>query len=162
MRRAILALVAALLLAGVLAPAGPARAVLPSEQLRDPKLEARARAIGAQLRCLVCQNQSIDDSDAPLAADLRVIIRERLTAGDSDRQAIDFVVQRYGHFVLLDPPFEPQTLLLWLGPAIILVGGGVWVALLTRKTAAVAPTAAELTAEERRQLERRLQDTAVR
>jgi cytochrome c-type biogenesis protein CcmH len=108
----------------------------------------------------VCQNQSIDDSDAPLAGDLRVIIRERLTAGDSDKQAIDFVVQRYGHFVLLNPPFEPQTVLLWLGPAIILVGGGIWVALLTRRARAVAAAPApELTAEERRQLMIRLQDT---
>ncbi len=163
MRGSLPSLIAALALVGAvlagLVPAGPARAVLPSEQLRDAKLEARARAIGAQLRCLVCQNQSIDDSDAPLAGDLRVIIRERLTAGDSDKQAIDFVVQRYGHFVLLNPPFEPQTLLLWLGPAIVLVGGGVWVALLTRRARGADPSTPELTAEERQQLLRRLQDT---
>ena len=94
------------------------------EQLADPKLEARARHIGAELRCLVCQNQSIDDSDATLASDLRIILRERLRAGDTDQQAIDFIVERYGHYVLLNPPFEPETVLLWLGPALVLLGGG--------------------------------------
>jgi cytochrome c-type biogenesis protein CcmH len=150
MRRAALALLAVLVLAG------PARAVLPSEQLSDPKLEARARAIGAQLRCLVCQNQSIDDSDAPLAGDLRVILRERLRAGDTDKQAIDFIVERYGHFVLLSPPFEPETLLLWLGPALVLLGGGVWVAMLVRGKSPAAAPPASLTPEEREQLRRRL------
>jgi cytochrome c-type biogenesis protein CcmH len=136
--------------------AGPAMAVLPSEQLKDPALEARARRIGSQLRCLVCQNQSIDDSDAPLAGDLRVIIRERLVAGDTDRQAMDFVVQRYGRFVLLKPPFEPGTWLLWLGPALVLVGGGVWVAMMTRKTNAPLDMTTSLTQEEREQLRIRL------
>jgi cytochrome c-type biogenesis protein CcmH len=151
-RRATLAVGAA----AILALAGPALAVLPGEQLRDPRLEARARAISAQLRCLVCQNQSIDDSDAPLAGDLRVIIRERLSAGDTDRQAIDFVVARYGHFVLLNPPFESQTLLLWLGPALALAIGGVWVARQARGAAAVAEPPPALTAEERSELRRRL------
>ncbi|HLZ85521.1 MAG TPA: cytochrome c-type biogenesis protein [Caulobacteraceae bacterium] len=136
--------------------AGPARAVLPGEQLADPKLEARARHIGAQLRCLVCQNQSIDDSDATLASDLRIILRERLMAGDSDRQAIDFVVRRYGHYVLLNPPFEPETLLLWLGPGLVLAAGGVWVALMARGRSGAVDAASPLTAEEREQLARRL------
>jgi cytochrome c-type biogenesis protein CcmH len=150
MKRAVVALLA------LLALAGPARAVLPGEQLADPKLEARARHIGAQLRCLVCQNQSIDDSDAALASDLRVILRERLRAGDSDRQAIDFIVKRYGHYVLLNPPFEPETLLLWLGPALVLAAGGVWVALMARGRAGAIEAAAPLTPEEREQLARRL------
>jgi cytochrome c-type biogenesis protein CcmH len=147
---------AAIALLAVLALAGPARAVLPGEQLADPRLEARARAIGAQLRCLVCQNQSIDDSDAALASDLRVILRERLLAGDTDRQAIDFIVKRYGHYVLLNPPFEAETLLLWLGPALVLAAGGVWVALMARGRAGAVAPAAPLTPEEREQLARRL------
>jgi cytochrome c-type biogenesis protein CcmH len=145
------------MLALALALAGPAHAVLPQEQLADPKLEARARRIGQELRCLVCQNQSIDDSDALLAGDIRVILRERLKAGDTDRQAIDFVVKRYGHFVLLRPPFEPETLLLWLGPALILMAGGAWVASLTRRSAPVAVAeSAALTPEEREALRQRL------
>ena len=146
----------AIALLALLALAGPARAVLPGEQLADPRLEARARHIGAQLRCLVCQNQSIDDSDATLAGDLRIILRERLMAGDSDRQAIDFIVKRYGHYVLLNPPFEPETLMLWLGPALVLLGGGVWVAMMARGRTAAIETTAPLTPEEREQLSRRL------
>ena len=143
-------------LAVALVLSGPARAVLPQEQLADPKLEARARAIGTQLRCLVCQNQSIDDSDAELASDIRVILRERLKAGDTDRQAIDYIVARYGHYVLLKPPFEGETLILWLGPALVLLVGGVWIALQLRRspTAPIAP--GPLTAEEREELARRL------
>jgi cytochrome c-type biogenesis protein CcmH len=153
MKRALMVLFA------VAALAGPARAVLPGEQLSDAKLEARARAIGGQLRCLVCQNESIDDSDAVLASDLRIIIRERLLAGDSDRQAIDFIVQRYGHYVLLKPPFEMETLLLWLGPGLMLVAGAVVVILRARKgPAPIEPTPA-LTADERAQLLRRLDGT---
>jgi cytochrome c-type biogenesis protein CcmH len=148
MRPLFLAVLAALVFAA------PARAVLPSEQLADPRLEARARAISAELRCLVCQNQSIDDSDAVLAGDLRVILRERLLAGDSDKQAIDFIVQRYGNFVLLNPPFEPQTLLLWLGPALVLLAGGVWVWRLVGKGAPAGQP--PLTPEEQDQLVRRL------
>jgi len=147
---------AAALLLAILALAGPAGAVLPGEQLKDPRLEARARAIGARLRCLVCQNQSIDDSDAPLAGDLRVILRERLTAGDTDRQATDYIVARYGHFVLLDPPFEGQTLLLWLGPALFLLVGGVWAARLARARDPGGEPPPPLTAEEREALSRRL------
>src|SRR4051812_49986345 len=95
---------------------GLALAVQPDEVLSDPVLEARARALSRELRCMVCQNQSIDDSDAPLARDLRVLVRERLQAGDSDRQVIDFLVSRYGEFVLLKPRFSLHTALLWLGP----------------------------------------------
>ena len=100
----------------------PALAVTPQEILPDKALEKRARDISAELRCLVCQNQSIDDSDAPLAHDLRVLVRERLKAGDSDAQVLDFVVARYGEFVLLRPPFSMATLLLWLMPLIALAG----------------------------------------
>ena len=118
--------------AAVLALAGPARAVTPDEQLQDPKLEARARALSQELRCLVCQNQSIDDSAAPLAHDLRVILRERLAAGDSDAQAKAYLVRRYGDFVLLRPPFQADTWALWLGPLGVLLLGGVGVALYMR------------------------------
>lgn len=114
--------------------AAPAFAVLPSEQLADPKLEARARAISQELRCVVCQNQSIDDSDAPLAHDLRVIVRERLKAGDSDEAVKSWLVRRYGAYVLLKPPLEPATLLLWFGPLLVLLAGaaGAGVYLLRR------------------------------
>ena len=113
----------ALLALGALLLAGEARAVLPDEQLANPKLEARARAIGGELRCVVCQNQTIDDSDAGLARDLRIILRQRLVAGDSDKQAIAFIVRRYGTFVLLKPPLQFDTILLWgLPPAALLAG----------------------------------------
>ncbi len=103
-----------------LATAGPGFAVQPGEILPDAAMEQRARAISSELRCLVCQNQSIDDSDAPLAKDLRVLVRERLVAGDSDRAVRDFVVARYGDFVLLRPPLNAHTLLLWGAPFAIL------------------------------------------
>jgi cytochrome c-type biogenesis protein CcmH len=96
----------------------------PSERLADPVLERRAEAIGRELRCLVCQNESIEESDAGLAHDLRLLIRRRLAAGNSDQQVLDYIVSRYGIFVLLDPPFEPATYLLWLTPPLILVGAG--------------------------------------
>jgi cytochrome c-type biogenesis protein CcmH len=103
----------------------PARAVQPDEVLSDPALESRARALSEGLRCLVCQNQSIDDSNAPLARDLRILIRERLKAGDSDEEAVAFVVARYGDFVLLRPRFMPETWILWIGPfALLLIAGG--------------------------------------
>ncbi|MDX2027390.1 MAG: cytochrome c-type biogenesis protein [Alphaproteobacteria bacterium] len=98
-----------------------AHAVQPDEMLKDPALEARARVISKDMRCLVCQNQSIDDSDAPLARDLRVLLRQRLTAGDTDAQARAHIVQRYGDYVLLTPPFKPATSLLWLGPGFFLL-----------------------------------------
>jgi len=125
----------ALIAVAVAALAGPARAVTPDEQLADPKLEARARTISQELRCVVCQNQSIDDSAAPLAHDLRVILRERLAAGDSDRQAIDYLVARYGDFVLLRPPFQPDTWALWLSPLAVLLVGAAGVALYMRARA---------------------------
>jgi cytochrome c-type biogenesis protein CcmH len=106
-----------------LAIASPAFAVQPGEIMKDPALEARARALSRDLRCMVCQNQSIDDSDAPLARDLRLLVRERIAAGDTDKQVIDFLVARYGAFVLLKPPFEMQTLLLWLLPPALLLAG---------------------------------------
>jgi cytochrome c-type biogenesis protein CcmH len=109
------------LLALVLFAATPALAVQPDEVLSDAALEARARALSAGLRCLVCQNQSIDDSNAPLARDLRLLVRERLTAGDSDEEVRDFVVARYGEFVLLRPPFSWSTVILWLTPVILIV-----------------------------------------
>jgi cytochrome c-type biogenesis protein CcmH len=100
-----------------------ALSVQPDEMLKDPVLEARARDLSRELRCMVCQNQSIDDSEAPLARDLRILVRERLTKGDSDRQVLDFLVSRYGAFVLLKPPLERHTLLLWgLPPAALLAG----------------------------------------
>lgn len=119
-----------LMLAAALAIAAsaPVFAVNPDEILADPVLETRARDISANLRCLVCQNQSIDDSDADLARDLRIIVRERLTAGDSDAEVLQYVVDRYGEFVLLNPVVAPHTLVLWLAaPAMLLVGGiAIW------------------------------------
>ena len=116
----------------------------PDEILPDPQLEARARGLSHQLRCMVCQNQSIDDSDAPLAHDLRVLVRERLKAGDSDPQVIDFLVARYGEFVLLKPRFEWQTAPLWLAPIGLLVVGGLTlvVALRRRRDGAAKPESA--------------------
>lgn len=107
----------------VLLAATPAWAVQPDEVMSDSVLEARARVLSKELRCMVCQNQSIDDSDAPLARDLRLLVRERLKDGDSDRQVIDFLVARYGEFVLLKPRLSLHTALLWLGPPATLIGG---------------------------------------
>ena len=117
----------------ILALSGPAWAVQPDEILPDVKLEQRARNISANLRCLVCQNQSIDDSDASLAKDLRVLVRDRLKAGDSDQQVKHFLVARYGNFILLKPPFEWDTLLLWLSPFAILALGAAAVLAARRK-----------------------------
>jgi cytochrome c-type biogenesis protein CcmH len=111
----------------------PALAVEPDEILPDPAQEARAREIGRELRCLVCQNQSIDDSNAPLARDLRILVRQRIAAGDSDSDVIDFVVERYGDFVRLKPPFDARTWALWLGPPILLVIAGVAVFVRNRR-----------------------------
>lgn len=128
----------ALLLALVPVLAG---AVEPRERLADPALEARARALSGQLRCLVCQNESIDESNAALAHDLRVLLRQRLLAGDSDAAATQYLVDRYGSFVLLKPPFEPATLLLWATPALLLAAGGAGTLLWLRRRphAAAAP-----------------------
>jgi cytochrome c-type biogenesis protein CcmH len=127
-------------------------AVEPGEMLGDPALEARARDLSKGLRCLVCQNESIDDSGAELAHDLRVLVRERLKAGDSDAQVVEYLVKRYGDFVLLKPPVAPRTWLLWFGPAAILVIGGGTALLMMRRRSRAAP--APLTAEERRTLDR--------
>jgi len=118
---------------------GVAQAVEPDERLDDPVLEERARDISQHLRCVVCQNQSIDDSTAPLARDLRIIIRERLAAGDSNDEVIQFVTARYGDFVLLKPPFKGQTYLLWFGPFLILIIGGVLVYYYYRKVLQAVP-----------------------
>ena len=118
----------ALAAAALLLGAVTALAVQPDEVLADPALEARARAISAELRCMVCQNQSIDDSDAELARDLRVLVRERLAGGDSDAEVVDFVVSRYGEFVLLKPRFNARNALLWSAPALILAVGGIFIA----------------------------------
>lgn len=132
----------------------PVWAVQPDEVLADPTLEARARALSKELRCLVCQNQSIDDSAAPLARDLRLLVRERLTDGDSDQQVLNFLVARYGEFVLLKPRFGWDTALLWLGPPGALIGGALllfWVARgRTRATAAAGGRDALTPAEEAR------------
>jgi cytochrome c-type biogenesis protein CcmH len=110
-----------------------AAAMQPDEQLADPALETRAREISAGLRCLVCQNQSIDDSNAPLARDLRILVRERIEAGDSDEEVSDYLVARYGDFILLRPRFEASTLLLWLTPVLVLLGGGAVAAVRLRR-----------------------------
>jgi cytochrome c-type biogenesis protein CcmH len=125
--------IAALLaLLGSLVLASPAFAVLPNEMLADPSLEARARTISEELRCMVCQNQSIDDSDADLAHDLRVLVRERIKAGDNDQQVIDYIVARYGEFVLLKPRFSLKNALLWGTPAILLAVGAIFVVFAAR------------------------------
>jgi cytochrome c-type biogenesis protein CcmH len=141
----------------VLALAGAARAVEPSERLADPALEARARAISGELRCLVCQNESIDDSAADLAHDLRVLLRERLKAGDSDQQAIAYITARYGQFVLLKPPVEPATYALWFGPPALLALAVLAIALRLKRRRAQAPPA-PLSEEERRRLARLLSE----
>jgi cytochrome c-type biogenesis protein CcmH len=134
-------------------------AVEPAEVLADPALEARAREIGRDLRCLVCQNQSIDDSDADLARDLRVLVRERLQAGDSDRQVIDYVVSRYGDFVLLRPPLKPSTYVLWFGPALILGLAVVAIVFYYRRVnSKVRSAAAPLSSTDEERLARLLED----
>ena len=126
-------------------------AVTPDEMLKDPALEARARNLSQELRCMVCQNQSIDDSEAPLAHDLRVLVRDRLKAGDSDRQVLDYLVARYGAFVLLKPPLEFSTLLLWGLPPLALLAGlaGLFIALRRRRATSAEPQALSV-AEHRR------------
>ena len=148
-----------LLMLATLFVAGTAGAVLPDEQLADPALEARARTISKQLRCVVCQNQSIDDSDAPLARDLRVIVREQLSAGKSDEQTMDFLVARYGHFVLLKPPFEPATWALWLMPLFVLLAGGIGVARYLGGRQRMAAAGDDLTADERARVDALLRDS---
>ena len=145
-----------LAIACVLAALGfsAAHAVLPDEIMSDPAREARARNLSRELRCMVCQNQSIDDSEAPLARDLRVLVRERIAAGDSDTQVVDFLVARYGEFVLLKPRFERQTLLLWLVPPLLLIGGGLalWLHIRRRVGSESADAVPPLTADEEARL----------
>jgi cytochrome c-type biogenesis protein CcmH len=141
---------------------GPALAVQPDEILKDPALESRARTLSQELRCMVCQKQSIDDSDAPLAKDLRVLVRERLTAGDSDTQVIDFLVSRYGEFVLLKPRFSMHTLLLWLAPfAAVIIGGWGLIAFMRRRTSKADASAQEqLTPAEQARVAELLKESA--
>jgi len=131
-----------------------AHAVQPDEIMSDPAKEARARNLSRELRCMVCQNQSIDDSEAPLARDLRLLVRERIAAGDGDAQVIDFLVARYGEFVLLKPRFEQQTLLLWLLPPLVLLGGGLALWMCARRRSKGGPDVAPaaLTADEQARL----------
>jgi cytochrome c-type biogenesis protein CcmH len=131
-----------------------AMAVQPDEILSDSTLETRARALSKELRCMVCQNQSIDDSDAPLARDLRILVRERLQAGDTDQQVVDFLIARYGEFVLLRPQFSPRTAVLWLTPLGVLVIGALGLAMVSRRR---APSEANLTPQEQARLAEILQ-----
>jgi cytochrome c-type biogenesis protein CcmH len=140
-----------LLLALLLSPL-PAFAVNPDEVLPDPGLEARARTISAELRCMVCQNQSIDDSNADLARDLRLLVRQRLVDGDSDRQVLDYIVSRYGEFVLLKPRFSEKTWLLWGAPVALFVVGGISLVVFARRRSG-KPTGTRLTAEEETRLD---------
>ena len=147
-----------LVLAIYLLASFPAQAVQPDEVLQDPALEARARTISEGLRCLVCQNQSIDDSNAPLAKDLRLLVRERLKAGDSDQEIVDFIVARYGEFVLLKPRLLPHTVFLWFATPAVFAAALVliWVAYRRRQAAAQGP--APLNATEKRRLKRLLDE----
>jgi cytochrome c-type biogenesis protein CcmH len=136
----------------LLTTAASALAVTPDEMLKDPALEARARHLSQELRCMVCQNQSIDDSEAPLAHDLRVLVRDRLSAGDSDGQVLDYLVARYGEFVLLKPRFESRTLLLWGLPPLTLLAGLVGLVLALRRRRSVSTEPEALSASEQRRL----------
>ena len=147
-----------LLLGCALLLAAPAGAIQPDEVLADPAMEARAREIGRELRCLVCQNQSIDDSDADLARDLRIMVRSRLKAGDSDRQVIDYIVSRYGDFVLLRPPVKPETWALWFGPAAIGGLGALALYLYFRRRARTGGETAPLSEAEEQRIARMLED----
>ena len=131
--------------------AGAALAVKPDEVLADPALEARARALSEGLRCMVCQNQAIDESDADLARDLRILVRRRLVAGDTDQQVMDYIVSRYGEFVLLKPRFNPRNALLWGTPVLLLLAGGVFIVLTARSRRSLATNS--LTAEEQATLD---------
>ncbi|MBV8131802.1 MAG: cytochrome c-type biogenesis protein CcmH [Alphaproteobacteria bacterium] len=138
-------LFAALLLVAIMGPS--VYAVEPSERLADPALEARARALSKELRCLVCQNQSIDESNADLAHDLRLLLRQRLAAGDNNQQVLDYIAARYGVFVLLDPPFAPLTWVLWLTPPVLVFGGG-GLLLLRARRRRLEPSVPDLTHDE--------------
>lgn len=147
----------ALAAAFLLVLAGPAFAVDPAEMLQNPKLEARAEKLGAGLRCMVCQSESIEESNADLARDIRVIVRQRILAGESDEQIRKYLVSRYGDYVLLDPPFKLRTLVLWLGPfALLLAAAAAGFTVLRRRAAAPPPP--PLTPEEQRRLDALLRD----
>jgi cytochrome c-type biogenesis protein CcmH len=146
------------LLLAIVGFAGPAHAVQPDEVLADPVLESRARAISEGLRCLVCQNQSIDDSDAPLAKDLRLLVRERLKAGDSDQEIVDFIVARYGEFVLLKPRLSGHTMILWFATPLVLAGALLLVWLAYRRRVSAAQGLKPLSASEKRKLKRLLDE----
>lgn len=145
----------------LLAAASPALAVEPSEMLSDPGQEARARAISQQLRCVVCQNQTIDDSNAPLAHDMRLLVRERIQAGDSNEEALRYVVDRYGNFVLLRPPLQANTALLWGAPSAILIAMLFGLFAASQRIARPAPIA-PLTEDERKRVNARLQTSYAR
>jgi cytochrome c-type biogenesis protein CcmH len=153
-----LSLLALLVLLAIGGANVPAYAVQSDEVLTDPALEARARSISEGLRCLVCQNQSIDDSDAPLARDLRILVRERLKAGDSDQQIVDFIVARYGEFVLLKPRLSGHTAVLWFATPLVLGGALLLVWLAYRRRMASAQGLAPLSASEKRKLKRLLDE----
>ena len=140
----------ALLLAAI--TPGSSLAVQPDEMLKDPNLEARARELSRELRCMVCQNQSIDDSEAPLARDLRLLVRERLTKGDTDQQVLDFLVARYGEFVLLKPPLEGRTIILWTLPPLALLAGAIGLFFAGRRRRLGQLEPATLSNEEQRKL----------
>ncbi|MBY3558123.1 cytochrome c-type biogenesis protein [Rhizobium laguerreae] len=144
MRRLLLAVVLLLM-------AAPAFAVNPDEVLADPALEARARALSAELRCMVCQNQSIDDSNADLAKDLRLLVRERIADGDSDEAVLSYIASRYGEFVLLKPRVSMKTVLLWGAPVLLVLAGGMSLLVFARKRAG-KPTGSKLTADEQAKL----------
>ena len=150
-RSIILALLIAIL-------AVPAFAVEPDEMLKDPVLEARARELGKEIRCLVCQNQSIDDSDADLARDLRVLVRERLVAGDSDAEVEQYVVDRYGEYVLLKPTLTAKNLILWLTGPLLLIFGAIIAVIFLRRRASAQPASAELSKAEQDRLKKLLSD----
>lgn len=140
----------------MVAASTPAWAVQPDEMLSDPKLEQRARDLSTGLRCMVCQNQSIDDSDAPLAKDLRVLVRERIKLGDDDAQVKSYLVDRYGDFILLKPPVKSGTVILWATPLVALLAGGLLAAVVLRARAKARPTV--LTEDERTALARLVKD----
>ena len=140
-----------LMLLALLFAAAPAFAVNPDEVLSDPALEARARTISAELRCMVCQNQSIDDSNADLARDLRLLVRKRLAGGDTDRQVLDYIVSRYGEFVLLKPRLSEKTYILWGAPILLFIVGGLALVVYARRRAG-KPTGKPLSDEEEAQL----------
>ena len=160
MRRSAWTVRSGLLALLLLLAAGPGLAFTPDEPLGDPELEARARALHDELRCMVCQGQSIGDSDAALARDMRAIVRERIAAGESDDAVRGFLTDRYGDYVLLDPPVKPETYVLWFGPAAVFVAGAAIAFALLRRSRAAARDAgaAPLSAEERRRLDALLDD----